>query len=272
MKILIFGGGKMGSSFAIGLKQAKNNSDEVVVVDPECALKSHMEKAGIRVVPSVDILTGEGWFPRHVICALKPDIALNVLQANAAFLSKAETLISLAAGLSLSALLSLPSGPRHCIRAMPNIPVITGHGVIGAVCYPAFPDTLRTEIGILLKPLGNLFWLADDRAIDALTAISGSGPAYVFHFIEALGQAAQKLGVPAEQADEIAKQTLIGAACMLMNPDKTPTQYRHDVTSPNGTTAAALAILTADAGLEALLTGATRAAFHRAQEIAAGTG
>tara|TARA_R100000789_G_scaffold40542_1_gene42294 strand:+ start:894 stop:1763 length:870 start_codon:yes stop_codon:yes gene_type:complete len=268
MRILIFGGGKMGAAFAAGLNQAKNISAEIVVADPMSALQSQLEDEGIRVVRSVDSLIGDGWLPRHVICAVKPDIALNVLADNAGFISKAETLISLAAGISHAALMSIRPGPAHCIRAMPNMPVMTGQGVIGAVCSRSFPDTLRTEIELLLTPLGKLFWLADDEAVDTLTAISGSGPAYIFHFVEALSQAAQKLGMSAEEANEIAKQTLIGATSILMESDRSPTDHRNDVTSPNGTTAAALAVLMSETGLEPLLTKATQAAFRRAQEIA----
>ena len=120
----------------------------------------------------------------------------------------------------------------------------------------------------MLTPLGKLFWLADDEAVDTLTAISGSGPAYIFHFVEALSQAAQKLGMSAEEANEIAKQTLVGASSILMESDRSPTDHRNDVTSPNGTTAAALAVLMSETGLEPLLTKATQAAFRRAQEIA----
>ncbi|MEQ9208423.1 MAG: pyrroline-5-carboxylate reductase, partial [Pseudomonadales bacterium] len=268
MKILIFGGGKMGSAFATGLNRAKTNSTEIVVVDPMPTLQSNLKNEGIRVTRSVDALFGESWIPRHVICALKPDIAVNVLEANAKYISKAETLISLAAGISLPTLMSIRPGPFYCIRAMPNMPVMTGQGVIGAVCPISLPTLLRNEIELLLTPLGKLFWLADDQAIDSLTAISGSGPAYAFHFVEALGQAAQKLDMPAEQANEIARQTLIGAVRMLMQSARSPTDHRNDVTSPNGTTAAALAVLMAESGLETLLTRATRAAFERAREIA----
>lgn len=155
------------------------------------------------------------------------------------------------------------------VRAMPNTPASVGRGVTAAFAERPLNATQTAWTETLFKAVGGFHWLDREKLIDAVTAISGSGPAYVFALVEALAHSGAALGLPQATARGLARATIEGAGELLhREPELSPTTLRQNVTSPGGTTAAALAVLQGDAGLDALMREATAAAFRRAGELA----
>lgn len=151
---------------------------------------------------------------------------------------------------------------------MPNMPASIGMGVTAAVGNVHTGEVQAGYVTDLLAAVGSVHWLAEERLVDAATAISGSGPAYLFYFIECLEEAGIAVGLPAETALALAKQTVNGAAALAATSVFSPADLRQQVTSPNGTTAAALEVLTAEPGLADLVKRAATAAHRRALELA----
>ena len=154
------------------------------------------------------------------------------------------------------------------VRAMPNTPAAIGQGIAALVANAAVDGAQRTLCGELLAAVGTVVWLDDERDMDAVTAISGSGPAYAFLFIECLAQAAVELGLGAALAKQLALATVAGAGAYAAHSGETPAELRRRVTSPKGTTQAALDVLMAEPGSRELLVRATRAAAERSRELA----
>ncbi|MFN7192949.1 MAG: pyrroline-5-carboxylate reductase, partial [Rhodospirillales bacterium] len=154
------------------------------------------------------------------------------------------------------------------VRAMPNTPASVGRGISGAYASPAVSPDQRALADRLLRSVGAVEWVASEALIDAVTAVSGSGPAYVFLLAEALADAGAKAGLPADLAQRLARATVAGAGELLHQAPESAEQLRKNVTSPNGTTAAALAVLMATDGFGPLLERAVAAAAKRARELA----
>lgn len=269
LKLLILGAGRMGTALATGLAADQTRHMDIVVLDPNPVDPVGLSERGIRVCRSAASLPAPNeWRAEHVICALKPQIMRDTLPSYRPWMQASETFLSVAAGFSLAALEALGPGPRRLIRLMPNLPVSQGFGVIGACAKQVPPADIRRMVDGLLSPLGTIYWLHHEEEIDAITAIAGSGPAYVFQFVESLAYAAQQLGFEPDTASSIARQTLVGAAEMLKAPDASAAQLRNNVTSPGGTTEAALNTLMADDALSRLLSSTLQAAFDRARQLA----
>lgn len=197
-----------------------------------------------------------------IVVAVKPKVVTEVLQEHAQHFPENALVISVAAGISLAEIIRyLPKHP--IIRCMPNTPVAVGLGVIGAITNPLCSPSHRTEFEAIFSVLGNVFWLADENACDALTAISGSGPAFVYAFLEALTKAAEHLGFAADTAEELSIQTAQGALALIDVYGKSPQALREAVTSKGGTTAAGLEVL-AQEGLDTILQKTLTAAYQRA--------
>jgi pyrroline-5-carboxylate reductase len=154
------------------------------------------------------------------------------------------------------------------IRTMPNTPAQVGKGITGAVAGPDIGPEDRETAEALLRAAGPVVWFDDESQLDAVTAVSGSGPAYVFHLVEALAAAGRKLGLPDAIAEQLARQTVIGSAALLEADPASPATLRQNVTSPNGTTAAGLAVLME--GLTPLMERTTEAARKRSEELGRG--
>ncbi|MEQ1771739.1 MAG: pyrroline-5-carboxylate reductase [Devosia sp.] len=261
--VVLVGAGKMGLAMARGWISGGLAPERLVLVDPKPgdATIRFAQSAGVSLIDSpLGILT-------HVmVLAVKPQVMSQVLNQIAPAVGRQTLVISIAAGISLAAL-STGLNTQRVIRAMPNTPAQVGKGITGAVGLSISREDM--ELGSkLLASAGQLIWFDQESKLDAVTAVSGSGPAYVFHLVETMALAGMRQGLDAEQAMLLARQTVIGAAA-LMEADGLPAAtLRENVTSPNGTTAAALKVLMApDRGLEALMDRAIEAARLRSEEL-----
>lgn len=153
------------------------------------------------------------------------------------------------------------------VRAMPNTPAMVGRGVTGAYANPKVSDSQREQVEALLRVSGPVEWVVSESDIDAVTAVSGSGPAYVFYLVECMAEAGRKLGLPADLAMRLARETVSGAGELLHQSPEDASKLRQNVTSPGGTTAAALAVLMAEDGMQPLFDEAIAAARKRAEEL-----
>ena len=153
------------------------------------------------------------------------------------------------------------------VRAMPNTPAMIGRGVTGAFANAAVGADARARVDALLKVRGQVEWVETEADIDAVTAVSGSGPAYVFYLVECMAEAGRKAGLQADLAMRLARETVAGAGELLHRSPDTAATLRQNVTSPGGTTAAALAVLMAEDGLQPVFDAAVAAARRRAEEL-----
>jgi pyrroline-5-carboxylate reductase len=207
--------------------------------------------------------------PEMLVLAVKPQSLDQVAPQITALAGEHTLLLSIIAGKTIANLLARLPMARAVVRAMPNTPAAIGRAVTAAFANAAVNEVQRRWCERLLGAVGAFFWLDDEGAIDAVTAISGSGPAYVFALTEALAAAAEKLGLPAEVSMNLARGTVEGAAELMRRESATsPAALRRNVTSPGGTTAAALAVLQGPGGLNDLMASATAAARARAAEMA----
>ena len=260
--VLLVGGGKMGGALLKGwVRQIKA---KVVVVDPAPQpddLKI-AEVTWLDAAEKIDLL----FRPDAVVLAVKPQHMASILPAYARFTSS--VFLSIAAGQTLGTLEKLLGGTPAIVRAMPNLPASIGQGISVAVANPQVTDAQRELCGKLLAAGGEVAWITNEAQLDSVTALSGSGPAYVFALVETMAAAGEKLGLPAALALQLARQTVVGSGALLAQSPETPTALRQAVTSPAGTTAAALDHLLAADGLPELMLRTLRAAAERAKELA----
>ncbi|MBV8976889.1 MAG: pyrroline-5-carboxylate reductase [Alphaproteobacteria bacterium] len=261
--ILLVGAGKMGGAMLEGWTKARLGPVVVVEPKPDPRLK---KLKGVAIVRSIEnVLPAE---LRACVVALKPQ----VLAVEAARLKPvADTgvaMISIAAGTSIATLKRAWGSGAHILRAMPNTPGAIGRGITAIHAGTKASAADRKLAERLLAPLGETVWMAKESLIDVTTAVSGSGPAYVFLLAEALADAAAAQGMPREDAERLARATVTGAGALLASDNRAPEELRRDVTSPGGTTEAALAVLMGTAGLKPLIARAVAAANKRAKELA----
>ncbi len=238
---------------------------KLVILDPAPGPQAiYAIERGAKHITSVEDI------PRSVqtvLLAIKPQLFDAIGGSLGESLSPKAMIVSILAGTSLRRLESAFAG-RVVVRAMPNTPAAIGAGISAIFADPNIaPETLDAAES-LLKPAGDVVRVDSEAALNAVTAISGSGPAYVFHLVEALEAGAKDLGLPHDIAAKLARQTIIGSAKLLEASDETPQTLRKNVTSPNGTTQAALDVLMTESGLSKLMITAVRAAFARAKALA----
>ncbi len=265
--LVLVGAGKMGEALLRGWLAGGLAPQRVTIVEPQpsAAIAALAAERGIAVNPPLAGLAA----PEVLFLAIKPQ-TLEAAASDLAPLAGAETLvISILAGKRIADLAARLPKARALARVMPNTPAAVGRGASAAFASPATSARQREWAQSLMSAVGQFDWLADESLIDAVTAISGSGPAYVFALVEAMAEAGVKLGLPAELAMKLARATVEGAGELLhREPAVAAAKLRENVTSPGGTTAAALAILRAPDGYPALLAKAAEAARDRAQELA----
>ena len=201
-----------------------------------------------------------------VVVAVKPQMMAAVLPGLKPLIGPGTIVLSIAAGKTIASFAAV-FGDVAVVRAMPNTPAQVGRGITAAVANARATAGDRALVTTLLQAVGEVAWLDDEALIDAVTAISGSGPAYVFHFVECLAEAGERLGLSPELAARFARATVEGAGELLHRSDLTPAELRKNVTSPGGTTAAALAVLAAEDGLVPLIVKAAAAAKRRSEEL-----
>lgn len=264
--LVLVGAGKMGGAMLAGWVDAGTDPDAILVVDPNPSeeLRALVARTGIRHAAAVDPALRAG----VLLLALKPQIMASVLPGVASCVDGETLVISVAAGTPV-ATFAAAFGDVAIVRVMPNTPAQVGRGMSVAYANPRTSAVQRATVDTLLAAIGASDWIAEESQIDAVTAVSGSGPAYVFYLTEALAEAGVAAGLPADLAMRIARQTVCGAGELMFRSDKPAAELRRNVTSPNGTTAAALEVLMdADGGLPPVMTRAVAAAKKRSEELA----
>ncbi len=237
---------------------------DVHVVEPAGALRGRAEALGVHAVAGAGEVNA---VPGLVILAVKPQVMADVLPAYVRFSQGGSAFLSIAAGIGTAFMAERLGSETPIIRCMPNTPAAIGKGMLvywknAHVSYEG-----ETFVKTLLTASGRVARVGDESLIDAVTAVSGSGPAYVFHFIECLTDAGVSAGLPQEIAAELAMQTVMGSGALAAESADSPARLREQVTSPNGTTAAALAVLMKDGRMKALIGEAVEAAHRRAIEL-----
>ncbi|EKV27086.1 Pyrroline-5-carboxylate reductase [Caenispirillum salinarum AK4] len=263
ISILLVGCGKMGGAMLSGWLEHSVSPEAVVVVEP-----NGVEETTAKVVASADAVP-DGFRPDVVVLAVKPQMMDDVAPAFARFASDKTVFLSIAAGRTLASLRrAVGADEAVIVRAMPNTPSAVGRGM--TVCCPGegVTDAMRDTCTMLLEAVGQVAWVDDEAQMDAVTAVSGSGPAYVFALTEAMAAAGEKAGLPANLAAMLARATVCGAGELMYRASEDPAQLRENVTSPGGTTAAALDVLRGEDGFPALLEKAVAAAARRSKELA----
>ncbi len=261
-RIAFIGGGNMASALIGALLQAGCHPADIAVVDPDAAARARLhERFGVHTLSSAGpALTG----CRLAVWAVKPQSFREAAAAAAPYLGGALHL-SVAAGIRCASMQAW-LGSERIVRTMPNTPALVGLGMTGVYALPGVTREDRALAEALIAGTGRWVWVDDEAALDAVTALSGSGPAYVFYFLEAMRDAGTAMGLPAEVALELAIGTFVGAARLAQEAGEPPEVLRERVTSKGGTTAAALAALQT-AGVRDAFIGAMHAARRRAQEL-----
>ncbi len=266
--LLLAGAGKMGGAMLAGWLDRGLPPARVVVQDPSPPpeVESLIQRHGIRRAASVDRLEAP---PAVIVAAVKPQAMEAVLPGLAGLAGPQTLVLSIAAGKTIANFESHFGAGAAIVRAMPNTPAAIGRGITGAVASQATSAAQKALATALLEAVGEVGWVEDEALMDAVTAVSGSGPAYVFLLAEALSAAGRAQGLDAALADRLARATVAGAGELLHRSTESAEQLRRNVTSPGGTTAAALGVLMrADGGMPALLEEAVAAATKRGRELA----
>jgi pyrroline-5-carboxylate reductase len=266
--LLLVGGGKMGEALLAGWLKQGLDPTAAHVVEPDAGRREHLRhRHGVAPVAEAEALP-EGLEPRVLVIALKPQVMGEALAGYRSRLMPGTLIVSIAAGRGIGFLQEQFGAAQPIVRVMPNTPAAVGRGVSVLCAGPAADATSCQLAESLMRAVGETFWVADEDLMHAVTAVSGSGPAYVFLLAEELANAGVAAGLPPALADSLARATVSGAGELLHLASAPADQLRRDVTSPRGTTEAALAILMADDGLSALLRRAVAAAAERSRALA----
>lgn len=262
--ILLAGAGKMGSALLDGWLALGLAPRNVAVLEPQPTPElTALRARGLRLNPSPAAVGKVA----AVVVAVKPQVALEVTPALASFVGAATVVVSIMAGRTLKFLAdALPRAAL--VRAMPNTPAAIGRGITVAVANARVSEEQHALVDALLSAVGAVEWVTDEGLMDAVTALSGSGPAYVFLLAEAMARAGAAAGLPPALAATLARATVAGAGELLNRSPLDAATLRQHVTSPGGTTAAALEVLMARDGLEPLITKAIAAATKRSRDLA----
>ena len=258
--LVLLGCGKMGSALLKGWLAEGVSPNAVTVLEPNPS--AWLAEQGVRLNASLPDA------PAIVLIAVKPQMMVDALSALEEIASSDTVFLSVAAGTPISAFEAALGAERSIIRSMPNTPAAIGQGITAIVGNAnATPQHLDLAEA-LLSAVGQVVRLLDEDQIDAVTGVSGSGPAYVFHLIETLAAAGKAQGLPEALSMQLAKATVAGAGALALSADEAPDQLRVNVTSPGGTTAAALKVLMDEGrGFPALVSEAVAAATNRGREL-----
>jgi pyrroline-5-carboxylate reductase len=256
MKITFLGGGNMANALIGGLLKQGAKPGNITVLELDPASRQRLiDNYGVTCLATAEADT---WCANIIVLAVKPQQMQAALPALTPHLAN-QIVVSIAAGLRLDTLSRWLGGYRHVVRAMPNTPAMIGAGVTGLCAFPEVAASERQAAENILHAVGSTLWVEDEAQMDALTAISGSGPAYVFLFIEALQHAAEQLGFQPEAARQLALQTFSGAASLAAQTGEDLALLRQRVTSKGGTTEAALQAMLTGGIKETILAGALAA-------------
>lgn len=257
------GGGNMARALIAGVVARLSPRPSLRVIEPDAARAAELARDfPVAVLPLAAALDGADL----IVLAVKPQVVAEVLPLIAVHAGPQAQVLSIAAGIPLARLGSA-LGSRPLVRAMPNTPAMVGAAITAMYAAPDLADEQRVVAESLVGSVGDYLWLADEAQMDAVTALSGSGPAYFFLLTEALEEAGMSQGLPAQTAAQLARATAVGSAALLAADRATAAEQRARVTSPGGTTAAAIAQLE-QAGLRSILADAVAAAVARGRALA----
>ena len=260
--IVFVGGGNMAAAIIGGLRKSGREGAAILVVDPGDAARERLHSEfGVRTLAAADASLAEAAL---VVWAVKPQYFQAAALPCAAHVAGALQL-SVMAGIRSDAIAHAARTER-VVRAMPNTPALIGQGITGLFARAVVTVDERRRVEAVLAPTGQMLWVTREADLDAVTALSGSGPAYVFYFVEAMMQAAVDMGLSEEQGKQLALATFAGATSLAAASDDPPALLRERVTSKGGTTYAALSSLEGD-GVKAAFVKALKAAQRRAQEL-----
>ncbi|HEY4067651.1 MAG TPA: pyrroline-5-carboxylate reductase [Burkholderiaceae bacterium] len=260
--IAFIGGGNMASAIIGGLVKSGRSAASIVVVDPGAAQRDKLSaEFGVRTQAIADATLAQAAL---VVWAVKPQFFNDAAAPCAAHVGQALQL-SVMAGIRSDAI-KRATGAARVVRTMPNTPALVGQGMTGLFARDAVGAADKAAVEAVLAPTGQLMWVAREDDLDAVTALSGSGPAYVFYFVEAMMEAAEQMGLSAAQGKQLALATFAGATSLAQASPDAPSVLRERVTSKGGTTHAALTSLEAS-GVKAAFIGALKAAQQRAREL-----
>jgi pyrroline-5-carboxylate reductase len=265
--LTLFGAGKMGGAMLEAWLERGLKAPSVTIVDPglPAERRRDYEGRGARVMGAEEAAGGEA--PRTLVLAVKPQDMDEALRAAAGHAGPRTLVVSIAAGIRLEKLQAAFGPGRAIVRAMPHTPAQIGAGMSVACANAALDPADRELADALLAAIGEVAWVDGEAPMDAVTAVSGSGPAYLFLLTECLAEAGRAAGLSAELAERLARQTVIGSALLLRESGEPAARLRENVTSPGGTTAAALQVLMGEEGLARLMTEAVAAATKRSVEL-----
>ncbi len=263
LKIAFIGGGNMATALIGGLADKLTAGANIHVIDPNAeALQKLAQKFGVTTAQQADAVLAQA---DVIVLAVKPQQMKDVIAQLKPHIGK-QLVLSIAAGIRAADLSRWLGGHGAIVRSMPNTPALIGKGITGAVALPGVSAEQREAADAILRAVGQTVWLDDEALIDPVTAVSGSGPAYVFYFIEAMQQAAQEMGLTAEQGTQLAIATFIGASQLAADSTEPVSVLRERVTSKGGTTYAALTSMEAS-GVKQAIVKALHAASARGREL-----
>lgn len=266
MKTLFVGGGNMASAMLGGLVARGVAAADLSVVEPDAAQRARLsERFGVAAHASMEAVLARTTDDATIVLAVKPQQMRGVAQELAPGLG-GRLVVSIAAGIRALDLSRWLGGHARIVRAMPNTPALVGAGITGLAALPGLSDSDRERAGAVVAACGATVWVDDESLLDAVTAVSGSGPAYVFYFMEAMLEAARGLGLDDAQARALTVATFQGASLLAARSDDPPAVLRERVTSRGGTTHAALETLRAS-DVAGRFVQAIRAAHARSVEL-----
>lgn len=264
--LILVGAGKMGGALLTGWLDRGLNPDTVFIQDPapsEAVAVVAKDKT-IHLNADADALPGP---PAVMVLAVKPQTMDDLLPNLKPLIGEGTVVLSIAAGQTLSSMERHLGSETPIVRSMPNTPAAIGRGITVACANSHVSDPQKNNCDALLRAAGSVAWTQDEAALDPVTAVSGSGPAYVFLLAECLEEAGVQAGLDRVLARRLACETVSGSGALLRQSDEPAEQLRKNVTSPGGTTAAALDVLMGENGLQQLMTCAVKAATKRSRAL-----
>ena len=265
--LLLVGCGKMGGALLSGWLARGLDAAQAVVIEPVAAAAEAAAQHGVTCLDDLAPRSAD-FAPAVVVFAIKPQMMDEALPAYRDLVRPETVFLSIAAGKTIGFFERHLGREAAVVRAMPNTPAAVGRGITVLCANPQVSGGQREICGALMSAVGETAWVEEESLLDPVTAVSGSGPAYVFLLIEALAQAGVEAGLPETLAMRLARETVAGAGELARRSPEDAATLRKNVTSPGGTTQAALEVLMADDGLRALMTRAVAAAARRSRELA----
>ncbi|MCQ2914809.1 MAG: pyrroline-5-carboxylate reductase [Alphaproteobacteria bacterium] len=266
MKLLIIGCGKMGGSVLDGYLSKHDEANNIRVIEPNEQIREKLKQKKVISFEKIEDL--KDFNPDFVFTAVKPFLIGDIIDSLKTFIDKGAALFTIIAGKKIAFFEEHLGKNAKIVRCMPNTPASIGKGITGLVANKNATKEVKEFVNDVFEACGETVWLDDESQIDAVTAVSGSGPAYLFYLTETLVEAAKATGLNEEQAKKLAKATIIGASALMEKSSEEPSKLRQNVTTPNGTTAAALDVLmNEENGVGKLMTKAVLAAQKRSVEL-----